>query len=168
MIKGLEGNDTIISSRWEHFYFANCVKGYLHKRYLHWEGNHSSGADLAHSSRPQYLAQSLRIWAAKVCTTKCVSIAMFAKLYRNKISATLILICFHRMTLPNSFLTFGLGIRSCIGMQFADRVAKVVLTSIISRYKLQFCVQTPHSLQLRSPTVVITPTTPIYLQMSRL
>nr|APH81390.1 cytochrome P450 CYP3026B2 [Tigriopus kingsejongensis] len=55
---------------------------------------------------------------------------------------------------PYSFLAFGQGPRSCIGMRFALMEAKVGLFSVLMRYRFSACPQTPKAI-IRAPDSVL-------------
>lgn len=68
---------------------------------------------------------------------------------------------------PLAFLAFGLGPRSCIGVDFARLEAMITISIILTKFRIEFCEQTNDPLVLRCPTgVVIKPSVPIYLRFS--
>jgi len=64
----------------------------------------------------------------------------------------------------DAFLPFGLGLKTCLGMNFATEEAKVFLAYLIGNYKITFCEQTLESIEFSCKNVIRNPAKPIYLR----
>ena len=58
---------------------------------------------------------------------------------------------------PFAFLAFGQGPRNCIGMRFALLEAKMALISVLSRYNIKRCSETPKKPRLDPNSFLGTP-----------
>lgn len=67
-----------------------------------------------------------------------------------------------------SFLAFGLGQKQCIGIELAAHEARLTLSRIIEKFRIETCDQTPDDIQFYCPTDILYPKNPIYLRFIRL
>ncbi|KAL7638696.1 UNVERIFIED_CONTAM: hypothetical protein RMT77_010229 [Armadillidium vulgare] len=63
-----------------------------------------------------------------------------------------------------SFIPFGAGPRNCIGMRFGITVAKIALTRILLKYRLETCEKTSDPLPLIITTVTLLPKDGIHIR----
>lgn len=67
---------------------------------------------------------------------------------------------------PYTFLSFGQGPRSCIGMRFALLEAKVGLIAVLSKFRFQTCPQTPERPQRAKNMFLGNPNETLWVQMA--
>ncbi|RWS00223.1 cytochrome P450 3A19-like protein, partial [Dinothrombium tinctorium] len=65
---------------------------------------------------------------------------------------------------PAAFLPFGVGPRICLGMQLANFEAKLLLTKILTKFKIEMAEQTPKELELECHNVIMQLKEPLFLK----
>lgn len=65
---------------------------------------------------------------------------------------------------PMSFLAFGAGARNCLGMSLATEEAKIIVRSIVSRFRITLPDDLP--LKLKSQTSFLNPVGPVHLLLT--
>ncbi|CAG2115301.1 unnamed protein product [Medioppia subpectinata] len=63
-----------------------------------------------------------------------------------------------------SFLTFGLGPRTCMGIELARHEARYTLSKMVQKFRIETCAQTPDPLELICPTEILYPKDGLYLR----
>lgn len=69
---------------------------------------------------------------------------------------------------PCQFLTYGIGQKACLGLNFANYEAKMLIMNVIKEFKLEQCDRTPEPLEFITPTVINNPSKPVFLRFTRL
>ena len=69
---------------------------------------------------------------------------------------------------PCQFLTYGIGQKACLGLNFANYEAKLLLINILSSFKIETCEGTPDPLDFIVPTVINNPASPVVLKFSKI
>jgi cytochrome P450 len=69
---------------------------------------------------------------------------------------------------PCQFLAFGLGPRACLGAHFANYEAKLLLTEVITQYRVEMSADTEDPMELIMPTVILNPANNIHLNFTAL
>lgn len=69
---------------------------------------------------------------------------------------------------PAAFLGFGLGPRNCVGGKLAIHELKLIIRTILTRYRVEACARTPAVYGFVSPGLIYTvPDKPVQLQFTR-
>ncbi|CAG2106695.1 unnamed protein product [Medioppia subpectinata] len=63
-----------------------------------------------------------------------------------------------------AFLTFGLGPRTCMGIELARHEARYTLSKMVQKFRIETCAQTPDPLELICPTEILYPKDGLYLR----
>ncbi|KAK9308090.1 hypothetical protein QLX08_001809 [Tetragonisca angustula] len=69
---------------------------------------------------------------------------------------------------PMQYMPFGHGPRNCIGARFAVYQTKIGLIKILRNYKIDVCPETPIPYKFNPFTFILTPSTSLYLKMTRI
>ncbi|CAG2163789.1 unnamed protein product [Oppiella nova] len=67
-------------------------------------------------------------------------------------------------SIRESFLAFGLGVRTCIGIELARHEARLTLSAIVHKFSIELCDQTPDPLELHCPADILYPKQALYLR----
>ncbi|XP_054160905.1 thromboxane-A synthase-like [Oppia nitens] len=71
----------------------------------------------------------------------------------------------NRSAIPSiAYLPFGTGPRSCIGLELAAHEARITLSKIIGKFRVETSAETPDRLEFRSTNGILSPKHSIYLQ----
>lgn len=74
----------------------------------------------------------------------------------------------HSKRNPFTFLSFGEGVRMCIGSRFGMLQAKIGLASLLANFKFDKCSKTPIPMKFLKHTFILTPSDGIYLNVQKL
>ncbi|KAK1122046.1 hypothetical protein K0M31_009891 [Melipona bicolor] len=69
---------------------------------------------------------------------------------------------------PMHYMPFGHGPRNCIGARFAFYQTKIGLIKILRNNKIDVCPKTPIPYKFNPFAFILTPSTPLYLKMTRI
>ena len=69
---------------------------------------------------------------------------------------------------PYTFLSFGEGVRMCIGMRFGMIQAKIGLASLLANFKFDTCSKSIVPMQFLKHTFILTPSEGVYLKVEKL
>jgi len=69
---------------------------------------------------------------------------------------------------PCQFLTYGLGQKACLGLNFANYEGKLLMINLLKEFQIDATKDTPDPLKFITPTVINNPSTPVVIKFTKI